>query len=81
VVLFFCLLEQAVPFVILAAADVSTPTSNDPKRMLVTKAALAFFIINHSLSTPVNYHHLMGKFSARLSHTPNFRGGGVEIGK
>jgi hypothetical protein len=50
VVLFFCLLEHAVPFVILVAADdASTPTNSDPKSMLVTTTALAFFIINHSL--------------------------------
>jgi hypothetical protein len=42
-----------VPFVILVAADdASTPTKSEPKRMLVTTAALAFFIINHSLFAP-----------------------------
>jgi hypothetical protein len=53
VVLFFCVLLHEVPFVILVAADdASTPTKSEPKSMLAATAALALFIINHSLSAP-----------------------------
>jgi hypothetical protein len=64
VVLFFCLVVQEVPVVILAAALASVESNTDPRRAPANTSALVFFIFSHILNS------FLGVRGASLSMLP-----------